>query len=336
MNRYPQNKNDNEEESEKKRFRFNLFERIRREQAGVSPDEPRVIDEPTFFHFFKLLGQKITSLLYVNLFFVFGNFPVFFGLFAMTGYVSAESFSPYYQQYAPLLGASYFDSSPVVASLLGVFGIHAKISVPTTATTVFYALALLTLLTFGIVNVGTTYLIRSMIREESVFLWQDFWYAVRRNWKQALPFGAFDLGIIALLVYDFIYFYLNLTAGTLIYIFFFLTFSMIIVYSMMRMYIYLMMITFDLSVMKLLKNAISFTILGIKRNIMALFGIVVLVALNYVLLTVFVPIGVIIPFILLFSVSAFIAAYAAYPIIKKYMIDPYYDEKGNPIQSKKT
>ena len=109
-------------------------------------------------------------------------------------------------------------------------------------------------------------------------------------------------------------------------ILFFLTFSMIIVYAMMRMYIYLMMITFDLSIFKLLKNALFFTILGIKRNIMALLGIVLLLALEYVFLVVFFPVAVILPFIFLFSVSGLMSAYAAYPKIKEIMIDPYYKE----------
>ena len=92
------------------------------------------------------------------------------------------------------------------------------------------------------------------------------------------------------------------------------------------MYIYLMMITFDLSIIKLLKNALFFSILGIKRNIMALLAVVVIVAFWYVLRVVFFPLAVILPFILMFSVSGLASAYAAYPKIKEIMIDPYYEE----------
>ena len=114
------------------------------------------------------------------------------------------------------------------------------------------------------------------------------------------------------------------------YILFFLTFAMIIVYTMMRMYIYLMMVTFDLSIVKLLKNALFFTILGIKRNFMALLWIVLLVAVEYILLVVFAPLGVILPLILLFSFGAFGCAFAAYPKIKEIMIDPYYTQTPTP------
>lgn len=304
------------------------FDRVRKEREGVSPDEPKALDNPTVKSFFKLLGRKINTLLSVNLLYIFGNFPIFFFLFALAGYASDSTCAPYYMQYAPLLGASYFDPSPVTASLLGIFGMQVSISVPTVATYIFYGLTLLLLVTFGPVNVGTTYLLRSMVREEGMFLMSDFWYAIKRNLKQGLIFGAIDLIVMGVLAYDFMYFYLNLPSGSMmIYIFFFVTSAMILVYLMMRMYIYLMMITFDLSIFKLLKNALFFTILGIKRNIVALLWIALLVAAEYFILMAFFPLGVILPLILLFSVGSFGCAFAAYPKIKEIMIDPYYSDE---------
>ena len=116
MNRFTDN---DENKSERKSW----FERVRKEQEGVDPDEPRALDNPTIPAFFKLLGRKINTLFSVNLLFIFGNFPIFFFLLALSGYVSNSSFAPYYQQYAPILGASYFDPSPVMSSLMGIFGV---------------------------------------------------------------------------------------------------------------------------------------------------------------------------------------------------------------------
>ena len=318
-------------DNEEKRKKPTWFDRVQKEREGVSPDEPKALDKPTVGSFFKLFGRKINTLLSVNLLFVFGNFPIFFFLLALSGYVSDSTSAPYYQQFAPLLGASYFDPSPVTASLLGIFGAHISITVPTVLTNILYGLTALLFVTFGPVNVGTTYLLRSMVREEGMFLMSDFWYAIKKNLRQGLIFGVIDLLIMALLGYDFLYFYINLGSGsTFIYILFFITFAMIIVYAMMRMYIYLMMVTFDLSIAKMLKNALFFSILGIKRNIMALLWIVLLIALEYVILMVFAPLGVILPLILLFSVGAFGCAFAAYPKIKEIMIDPYYSETPTP------
>ncbi len=320
--------NSNYRNDEQNKKRTTWFDRVQKERQGVDPNEPRALDNPTVGAFFKLLWRKINTLLSVNLLYVFGNFPVFFFLLALSGYVSDQSFSPYYQQYAPLLGASYFDASPVIASLMGTFGVQVSITIPTTVTYVLYGLTALLFVTFGPVNVGTTYLLRTMVREEGMFLWSDFWYAIKRNVKQEFLFGALDLVIMGLLGYDFLYFYLNLGAGsTLIYILFFLTSAMIIVYAMMRMYIYLMMITFDLSIPKLLKNALFFSILGIKRNIMALLWILLLVGVEYLFLIVFFPVGVILPLVFLFALGSFGCAFAAYPKIKEIMIDPYYTKE---------
>jgi hypothetical protein len=42
--------------------------------------------------------------------------------------------------------------------------------------------------------------------------------------------------------------------------------------------------------------------------------------------------GAILPFVILFGIGLFMGYYASYKVIKKYMIDPYYDENGNPLK----
>ncbi len=108
---------------------------------------------------------------------------------------------------------------------------------------------------------------------------------------------------------------------------FFMSLMLALLYAFMRVYVYLMLVTFDLSIFKMLKNALSFTILGIKRNIMALLGIVFALMINYLLLSVYFPLGVILPFVILPALCIFIGIYAAFPVIKKYMIDPFYSEE---------
>ena len=99
-------------------------------------------------------------------------------------------------------------------------------------------------------------------------------------------------------------------------------------YSIMRYYIYLMMVTFDLKIWKLFKNAFIFSILNFKRNILAFSGIALVILLNVYLFLILLPLGLMLPFFLTFSLCAFMGAYAAYPKIKEIMIDPYYkDEK---------
>ena len=170
--------------------------------------------------------------------------------------------------------------SPVTASLLGIFGRTSTVYIDTPLSKVFLVLSFLVLFTFGPVNVGCTHLIRSMIREEPVFFWSDFFYAIKKNFRQGMIFGIIDCVLCFMIAYNIIWYNANASVNTMMLLFLFMTWGMLVLYGMMRMYIYLMMITFDLSLPKLLKNAVFFAALGIKRNLLAVLGIVIMIALT--------------------------------------------------------
>ena len=140
--------------------------------------------------------------------------------------------------------------------------------------------------------------------------------------------GVVDLLAMLLLVFDFIFFS-TLPSSFWIDIGFFVVGALVIIYFFMRFYIYLMLVTFELSIRKLLKNAFIFVMLGIKRNLMGVLGILLIAAVNVGLFLIFrlTPLGIAIPlivFILHFvAVASFTSAYAAYPVIDRYMIAPY-------------
>ena len=90
-----------------------------------------------------------------------------------------------------------------------------------------------------------------------------------------------------------------------------------------------MLITFDLSIFKMFKNAVLFTILGIKRNLMCLLGTALVIVINLAIYFTFMPLGTVLPFIITVAIANLISVYCAYPVIKKYMIDPYYTEVQN-------
>ena len=104
---------------------------------------------------------------------------------------------------------------------------------------------------------------------------------------------------------------------------------------MMRNYIYLLAVTFKLSLFKILKNSFIFAFVGLKRNLMAFLGILAVCAINYFVF-INLPIGgAVLPLIISVALCSFIGAYAAYPVIKKYMIAPYYeDEEVNEAYDK--
>ena len=92
----------------------------------------------------------------------------------------------------------------------------------------------------------------------------------------------------------------------------------------MRFYLYLMLVTFDIKIKKIFKNALIFSVLGVSRNLMAVLGIALLLGLNILLIILLWPLGIVVPLIfpliyLLPSVNLLIS-YGAYPVIEKYMI----------------
>lgn len=304
---------------------YNLFNPAK-DGKGVKkePDAPRNLQ-----YFFKLYSRNFGRLMTVNAFIVFGNFPFLFFLFANAGFVDRHGIAPASKLFAPLYSAMIQNGagSPVTAALYSIHGVQAQISIPTPATQFFYILSGLIIITFGLVSAGVTYVLRNMVKGEPVSVWADFWYSVKKNWKQGLVLGIIDAALLGLFAYNIIFYYYNLGQFFNNVMFYFCLF-MLILYFMMRFYLYLMSITFNLSIFKIYKNALIFSMLGFKRNITAILGIAFLIFVNYALFLMFVPIGIIIPFILLFGHCSFMAAYAAYPKIDEIMIKPYYKKEA--------
>ena len=323
---------EEEEKRQQRKAARNIFNRAEKDGKGVDKDEVAIADNPTLPNFFKLFWRKLNQLLSVNIFMIFGNFPIFFFLLAMSGYFSIHTTSPYYSVYAPLRGALLFNDSAAGSALWTLFSRQAEITVHTTADNVLLGLTALLLLTFGPVRVGCTYILRNLFRGEPVFLFHDFFYAIKRNLRQAIIYGIMDVLIVCLIVYDIVFFNLNYGLNSMMTTMFFMSLCLAVLYFFMRHYIYLMLITFDLSIFKLLKNGLLFTVLGVKRNAMLLFGTILVVFLEYFLLIAYFPLGVIVPFVILPALLMIMGVYAAYPKIKEIMIDPYYEE----VRQKKT
>ncbi len=337
MSNYNQNNKENlsldeiealeeEEKKKNKKSKFNIFSNAYADGKGVSKDEIEIYNNPNLPNFFKLIGRKINQLLSVNIIMIVGNFPIFFFFLAMSGYFSVYTTAPVYVVYAPLRGALMFDNSAATSALWTIFSRQAEFTVHTTADYILLGLSALLIITFGLVRVGVTYILRNIFRGEPLFMLHAFFYAIKRTLRHALISGILDVVLVFLIVYDIVFFNLNYGLNFVINTMFFMSLCLALLYFFMRHYIYLMLITFDLSIFKMFKNALYFTILGIKRNIMAFLGTLLVVIIEFVLANAYFPLAVIIPFIILPSLLIMIGIYAAYPKIKEIMIDPYYEK----------
>jgi uncharacterized membrane protein YesL len=164
----------------------------------------------------------------------------------------------------------------------------------------------------------------------------DYFYAIKRNWKQGFFLGLIDALVLFFLIFDFIYF--QGAVGTYgMDLMYWAIVALGILYFFMRFYIYHLQITFELSIRKILKNALIFTTLGIKRNLLAALGMVLLTAICAafigVIISIFgltlLPIPLLITLFFYLAAVSFMASYAAYPIIDRYMIAPYVNKNAD-------
>lgn len=200
-----------------------------------------------------------------------------------------------------------------------------------------YVLVSLPIITTGLADVGIAYVTRNYVREKHSFVVSDFFEAIRKNWKQALPVGIVNLSVMFVLIYN-LFFYSASTIPfvsekvlAVVSIFF------LLVFIFMQYYIPLMIVTFKLSWKQLYKNALILAFVGLLPNLV----ITILLVPYYLVLlqclfavypaNIRYPLLLIWGFIYLFvfpAFRAFLTQFCTFPVVKKYIIDPYY--KAHP------
>lgn len=305
-----------------------------RDGRGVEKGEDTT---PNLKFYFKLLKRRFPTLLSINLLMNLQVLPVIIAVLAyfFTEKTPAQSSAIF----APIYGVAQIDPSVTTASILSIFGIQFNIPIYNNpAYWVIGICVVFLVLTIGLQTVGATYVFRGIVRHDAVFVFSDFIHGIKRNFKEGFLFGILDSLIIITLGIDFIFFYTS-TGSTGYNLMFWAISALIILYLLMRPYIYMMLITFDMSLRKILKNALIFAVLGVKRNIMWIIGVFAVIALNVLLMLICPPsiiIPVILPFIYLWGVIGFTVNYAIYPVIYRYMVEPCLTDDSNSSDSLQT
>ena len=246
-----------------KKKKFKLFD-TQREGRGVEKSD--VYTKTDLKGFFIKYRIYFTRLLSVNLLMVLGNFPLVFAALAMSTLTRIIYFAPTSPSFSLLNGIFTHQTEISSSNLIsmGLEGIQYQASSMTNTTYLLFLLSALVIFTFGLVNVGTTYVLRNMVRGEPVFVFSDFFYAIKRNLWSGLLLGVIDFGIIAILLIDFVYF--SRVGGTfMLDSFYYITCGLCIIYFFMRFYIYLMLVTFDIKIKKIFKNALIFSVLPLRN-----------------------------------------------------------------------
>ena len=206
----------------------------------------------------------------------------------------------------------------------------------------------LPVVTRGLADVGLCKITRNFAREKHAFVKEDFFETVGRNWKQALKVGIINLLVTGLLVFNVGYYFLGMfpavwgvfgmdttslqamNPGILDYVVVGVTASGYMIFTWMKYYIPMMVVTFKLRTKDVYKNAFKFAIVGLKQNLLIS---LILIALYVLVAMLFFACGWEIGILILIVVSLFLPSFRSlliqftiFPLVRKLMIDPYYAE----------
>lgn len=257
-----------------------------------------------FFQFFELYFRKFWRFISTNLCYFLVTLPMLVYIFYLINGIFAERLEALGEGSIMLAGVGF------IASFFSF--VPSWMNVP---------LLILSVLLYGPVTMGLTYMYRNFAREEHAWS-SDLWSRAWANARQGLCFGLLDI----LLTYLFIRgMFGNMAAegrnisyalSTILSV---ISGIALVIWLFMRHYTYLMAVTINLSVLQILKNAWLFVVLGFRRNIISAVVTLACVVFSFLLAPLITVITVPLFF---FSFTWFCTVFTCYPIVKKYLILP--------------
>ncbi len=183
---------------------------------------------------------------------------------------------------------------------------------------------------------GMTMITRNFVREDHAFVFSDFMDAVKKNWKPFLINGIICYIFTALLYIAIRYYLVMSSKGWMFAIALGVSILIGMLFLFAQYYVPVMIITFDLKLKQIYKNAIIFAIVGLWRNLLLAVIFAVLLFANYVafyVTSVFTILAMALILLIAFSFISYLINFAVYPLIEKMMIKPYYEKKNQPAEA---
>lgn len=279
---------------------FGLFD-YNKPGPGVPIDAP---PKSPFIVFFEILQRKFWNLIKVNLMFLFFNLPALVLGMAVLLFLFPNVFPDAYSSPEMLL------SDVVMKYIL----LTLMMCIP--------------MITVGPAQAGFTYILRNYAREEHAFLWSDFKDTALKNMKQSSIISTINFFATFLILFS-IRAYLLISNGNLFVVAgSAIMLILFIIFAMMNMYIYPIMITFELPIKQLYKNALIFATIKFLPNLGILLLNILIILLSFGLIIPFNQfIGIILYLFLTISLTGFITNFYVYPKLKKYMISLVEDDE---------
>ena len=186
-----------------------------------------------------------------------------------------------------------------------------------------YVASCLLIFTVGPATAGFTYVLRNLANEQPVFLISDFFDGFKNNAKQSIAYSVIMAAALMMLVMSIRFYYLNIEHAPWMYIPFSICVVLLLLLVFMSFYTMIMIVTLDLKLSSILKNAAILSIVCLKTNFITLFFIAVILIAVYM----FPVIGALLTILIIPAMCGFIICFNMFPLIKKYAVDPYHEKQ---------
>ena len=242
-----------------------------------------------FVRFWMRYGRHLMKLIQVNFLYAVMTLPVYVWLVSQINVATAQA-------------------DGKVTSLLGTLLMYFAVQMPVP---LVVGLLVLSILIMGPATAAMTYFAIDCAWDRPGLLWARFWSAWKKNWKQAFPVGLMDFAVLLASLYYLIDGKAILGAMGGVFQIVWILFAL--VYSLIRVYIFPVMVTIDLPFLALVKNCLILVLLKPWRPL----AVAAIAAALCFLCTVA---DIILLPCFLFSFVAFSAAFFAQPVIEEYLI----------------
>ncbi|MCM1166339.1 MAG: DUF624 domain-containing protein [Lachnospiraceae bacterium] len=187
-----------------------------------------------------------------------------------------------------------------------------------------YFLFCIPIVTFGPATAAMTALMRNIYLERPQFIFHDFWQQFKKNFKQSFIIGMLDIFVIGLSILTFWYYSLHPDMDTGAKVLYVLAIAAQVLFVMMNFYIYPQIVSLNLGMGGIIKNSVILVFVNLWGELITLACFAAYSALVMFFHIFVLTLAPLVPFAWL----AFTSVFCCYPAIQKYIINPYYEQRG--------
>lgn len=267
---------------------FGLFD-MTKPGKGVDKEEPK---KKGLFLFSELFARKFFSYIKLNMLYLATCVPAISVLWVVL---------------VQILGGFLGDSPQEIAGA----GLLALV----------FALFVTLLYSLSPFSAGYYYVLRNFVREDHAWVLADFFGRTKANLKNSLLLYGADLVFLSLAMLA-LRLYVMLAAGgiTLMQVLLGLFLVVLTIYEIMTPYKWIMLVTFDLKLGEVLKNALYLTLGDLRRTLLYLLVTVLYIVIFYSIVQGPFLLGMILMALFGFSLYGLIQTMTVYPVIEKSLI----------------